>query len=59
MAIRTGTHVRQVVNVIEGTVAEKRFDDVTDQFQYLVQWSDADGNPQSKWFLEDQIAEAK
>jgi hypothetical protein len=55
MAIPNGATVRQIVPVIAGQVVQKRFHDESDQIEYLVAYTDADGQPQSKWFLESQI----
>lgn len=56
MAIAKGTTVRQVVAVIEGTVERYEVDQNTGELQYLVVWTDADGNEQSKYFREGEIA---
>lgn len=55
MAIAKGTAVRQVVTVIEGTVERYEVDQNTGELQYLVVWTDADGNEQSKYFREGEI----
>ncbi len=55
MAIPNGANVRQIVAPIAGQVVQKRFHDESDQLEYLVAYTDADGQPQSKWFLESQI----
>lgn len=55
MPIPKGAQVRQVVPVIAGVVAERRFIDADDRFEYLVEYVDADGNAQSRWFVDGQI----
>ena len=55
MAIPNGANVRQIVAPVAGQVVQKRFHDESDQLEYLVQWTDAEGQPQSRWFLESQI----
>ena len=55
MAIPNGAAVRQIVAPIAGQVVQKRFHDESDQLEYLIQWTDAEGQPQSRWFLESQI----
>ena len=55
MAIPNGAAVRQIVAPIAGQVVRKRFHDESDQLEYLVEWTDAAGEPKSKWFLESQI----
>lgn len=57
MPIPKGAQVRQVVPVIEGAVIERRFNDAGDKFEYLVEYTDADGAAQSRWFTDGQIEE--
>lgn len=59
MPIPKGAQVRQIVPVIAGTVAERRFIDADDRFEYLVEYVDADGNAQSRWFVDGQIEVAE
>lgn len=58
MSIKLGATVRQIVPApIQGVVVSKQFVEATDSFQFLVEWpdTDGDGQPQSKWFEENQI----
>lgn len=58
MTIKKGTPVRQIVPApIIGVVIGKQFNEDTDKFQYLVESpdTDGDGQPQTRWFEEDQI----
>ena len=58
MSIKLGTPVRQIVPApIAGVVIDKQFIAATDSFQYLVESpdTDGDGQPQTRWFEEDQI----
>lgn len=57
MPIAKSAHVRQIVPVIQGEVADRRFNDQADELEYLVTYTDGDGNPSSRWFLEAQLAE--
>lgn len=57
MPIKSGASVRQVVPVITGTVAERKFSESHDEMEYLVVNTDADGVEHSRWFLESQIEE--
>lgn len=59
MPIPKGAAVRQIVTPITGTVSERRFRDEDDTFEYLVEYTDADGNAQSRWFTEPQIEVAE
>ena len=56
MAIPKGTKVRQVVPVIEGTVEAYSVDQENGGVLLLVVWQDADGNEQSKYFKEEEVA---
>jgi hypothetical protein len=53
--MKIGDNVKQVVHPIEGVIASKRFDEVTDTFQYLLEYTDKDGEETSRWFNEDEI----
>lgn len=56
MAHDKGAQVRQIVPApIAGTVVERRLHDEAGQIEYLIEWTDADGNLASRWFLESQI----
>ncbi len=59
MAIAKGTKVRQVVPVIEGTVGGYSVDQESGGVLVLVEWKDAEGNPQSKYFKESEVVEVK
>ena len=56
MAIPKGTKVRQIVPVIEGTVEAYSVDQESGNILMLVVWEDADGNEQSKYFKEGEVA---
>lgn len=56
MAIKLGDAVRQILPApITGTVAKKQFNESTDSFEFLVEGTSAEGDPQSGWFTESQI----
>lgn len=56
MTIRLGDTVRQVLPApIQGTVVKKQFNESTDSFEFLVEGTSAEGEPQSGWFAESQI----
>lgn len=55
MPIAKGSKVRQVVPVIEGEVSERRFNDEAECMEYLVEYTDAEGHPASRWFTESQL----
>ena len=56
MAIPKGTKVRQIVPIIEGTVESYSVDQESGNILMLVVWEDADGNEQSKYFKEGEVA---
>lgn len=56
MAHDKGASVRQIVPAPSvGTVVERRLHDGAGEIEYLIEWTDADGNTASRWFLESQI----
>jgi hypothetical protein len=58
MAIKKGDTVRQILPApITGTVIEKRFLEDSETFQYQVESpdTDGDGQPQTRWFNENEI----
>lgn len=55
--MKTGTHVRLVQPQIQGVVTERRINEATDAIDLLVQWTDAEGQPVSRWFTAEQLEE--
>jgi hypothetical protein len=55
MPIAKGAQVRQVVPAIQGEVTARRFNEEADCMEYLVAYTDADGEPAERWFLETQL----
>lgn len=55
MPIQRGKTVRQIVPVIQGEVKEPRFNESQNQMEYLVGFTDADGEPAERWFLESEV----
>ena len=58
MAFTKGATVAQVIHPITGVVTAKTFNDDTDQFEYLVDYTDADGNTVQRWFTETELEAA-
>lgn len=56
-SIPKGTLVRQRVPAIEGDVQDTRFNNSADELEYLVGWTDAEGEPHERWFLASQLQE--
>lgn len=54
---KKGDTVKLVSVVPEGPVTSLRMDE-DGNFFYFVEWTDADGNSQGRWFEEDQLAAA-
>ena len=52
---KKGDVVRQVVPVIEGTVDSYQVDQETGELQLLVVWTDANGEPQGKYFKAEEL----
>lgn len=59
MPIDKGATVRQNVPVIEGQVTQRRFSEDAGCMEYLVTYTDADGNAAERWFLEAQLSEVQ
>lgn len=59
MPIEKGATVRQNVPVIEGQVSQRRFCEEGGCIEYLITYTDADGNAAERWFLETQLTEVQ
>lgn len=55
MAIKKDDAVRYVTPAIEGKVVSKVFDEDTDGFQLLVEWTDPNGDTHQRWFTEGEL----
>jgi uncharacterized protein YodC (DUF2158 family) len=42
----------------QGPVIKFRMDEETGVVSYLLQWVDAEGHTQERWFIEDDLTEA-
>ena len=56
-AFKKGDNVKLISVVPEGPVKALRMDE-DGNFFYMVEWTDADGNDQQRWFKEDQLVAA-
>jgi hypothetical protein len=56
MSIPKGTTVVQKVEVITGVTTKTQFNESVDSLEYLVEYTNAAGEPHSRWFLESQIS---
>lgn len=50
-----GTVVKLNVNAPQGTVEKIRFSDAG-EVEYLFSWTDSEGNPQNRWFVESSLS---
>lgn len=57
MAFKKGDVVKLKTVVPQGPVTKMRMDD-NGVVEYLVEWTDADGQDQQRWFTEDQLVGA-
>lgn len=57
MAFKKGDVVKLKAVVPQGPVVKMRMDD-DGLVEYLIEWTDADGQTQQRWFTEDQLVEA-
>lgn len=57
MAIEEGVRVRQKVPVITGVVTDVEYDKSAKSLRYLVEYGDADGETQTRWFAADELEE--
>jgi uncharacterized protein YodC (DUF2158 family) len=56
-AFKKGDEVKVIAVTPEGPVQALRMDE-DGNFFYLVEWTDADGNAQQRWFEESQLVAA-
>ena len=50
-----GNAVRQVVPVIAGTITDTRYNKSAKSLEHLVEFDDAEGQPQQRWFLDSEL----
>lgn len=55
MAFKEGDTVRQIAPVISGVVQDIQFNKGTSELEYLFEYTDGEGNAQSRWFTESQL----
>lgn len=53
-----GDVVKVKAVVPEGPVVKFRMDEESGVVSYLIQWVDADGHAQERWFAEDELTGA-
>ena len=52
---KKGDTVRQIITPIQGTVESFQVDQETGELQYLVKWTTADGEEQTKYFTAAEV----
>lgn len=52
---KKGDTVRQIITPIEGVVESFQVDQETGELQYLVKWTTADGEEQTKYFTASEV----
>jgi hypothetical protein len=55
--MKLGTSVRQVIKPIEGLTVDTRFNAMSMQFEYLVQY-DEGAHTCTRWFTSSEVADA-
>lgn len=57
--MRQGDTVRLVQPVIQGEVKARRINELSDELELLVEWTDADGQTTQRWFEAKQLEQVK
>jgi len=57
--MKLGTQVRLVQPVIQGSVADVQWNKEVESLEALVNYTGADGQPHSRWFLVTQLEEVQ
>lgn len=55
MSFKIGDSAKQVTPVIQGTIIDVEYNKTSNQLTYLLEWTDANGNTQHRWFLEQEL----
>lgn len=58
MAFKIGDNVKVKAVVPQGPVQRMRMDETTGEISYLLEWVDAEGHTQQRWFTEDELTGA-
>ena len=53
--MKNGTAVRLIQPEIRGVVTERRINKLTDELELKVEWTNAEGQPVSRWFDDDRL----
>lgn len=55
MSFEAGRQVRLVQPVIQGEIIDTEYDKSHKELKHLIEWRDADGERQQRWFLESEL----
>ena len=55
MALDVGQSAKLITPVIQGTVADVRYNKEAKTMEYLLEWTDADGDIHQRWFNESDL----
>ena len=55
MSFEMGRQVRLVQPVIQGEIIDTEYDKSRKELKHLIEWRDADGAQQQRWFLESDL----
>ncbi|MBK7491160.1 MAG: hypothetical protein KBF68_00970 [Nitrosomonas sp.] len=55
MSFEMGRQVRLVQPVIQGEIIDTEYDKSRKELKHLIEWQDADGAQQQRWFLESEL----
>jgi hypothetical protein len=55
--MKNGSVAKLIVPTVQGTIAETRWNNEQDKKEYLLKWTDGDGNECARWFFEDELEE--
>ena len=58
MAFKIGDTVKVKAVVPQGPIQRMRMDETTGVISYLVEWTDANGQAQQRWFTDDELTGA-
>jgi hypothetical protein len=50
-----GQTVRLITPVIQGQITDTRYNKDAKGLEHLVNWTDANGNVQERWFIEGEL----
>lgn len=55
--MESGSKVKQIVPVIEGTILDTQWNKQAKQPEHLVEYTNPDGASSSRWFIESELLE--